>query len=191
MVAISRIIRHPKYNVRVSYDFDIALVKLAKPINYTRVIQPVCLPFMDSHLAAATADMDTPLASVVPGTDRLHDNQGFTYYKRDVEGNNDKAYAELNKFFDPLEQKRKHGQKSVSKENNLTTFFLEEAGSESYRNAVMDEEHNQKDMKQESKDVQIYPENVDSYGHGSICYVAGWGTTEGKVLYVIVKAKSV
>ena len=39
---VARVIRHRQYNPR-SLDFDIAILKLSRPIQMNRYVQPVCL----------------------------------------------------------------------------------------------------------------------------------------------------
>ena len=40
---VSKIIRHSAYSIK-TMDSDIALIKLARPVTFTRYIQPICLP---------------------------------------------------------------------------------------------------------------------------------------------------
>ncbi|XP_072282341.1 transmembrane protease serine 5 isoform X4 [Pyxicephalus adspersus] len=49
--AVEKIIYHQKYDDR-SHDYDIALMKLEKPLNYSDSIRPVCLPQYDQDLPA-------------------------------------------------------------------------------------------------------------------------------------------
>ncbi|KAI1895942.1 hypothetical protein AGOR_G00111960 [Albula goreensis] len=44
IVAIDNIIVHPKYNWKENLDRDIALLHLRRPITFTEVIHPICLP---------------------------------------------------------------------------------------------------------------------------------------------------
>ena len=46
VVKASKIIRHEDYKLG-SYDADITLVKLEKPVTYNAFIKPVCLPDED------------------------------------------------------------------------------------------------------------------------------------------------
>ena len=46
VVKASKIIRHEDYKLG-SYDADITLVKLEKPVKYNTFIKPVCLPEQD------------------------------------------------------------------------------------------------------------------------------------------------
>ncbi|XP_073459198.1 transmembrane protease serine 5 [Aquarana catesbeiana] len=50
---VEKIIYHQKYDDR-SHDYDIALMKLDKPLNYSDSIRPVCLPQYDQDLAAGS-----------------------------------------------------------------------------------------------------------------------------------------
>lgn len=48
IIPIEAIILHPDFDPPVSAgDYDVALIKLKKPINFTRNVRPVCLPTMD------------------------------------------------------------------------------------------------------------------------------------------------
>ncbi|XP_063797834.1 transmembrane protease serine 5-like [Pseudophryne corroboree] len=51
--AVEKIIYHQKYDDR-SHDYDIALMKLEKPLNYSDSIRPVCLPQYDQDLPAGS-----------------------------------------------------------------------------------------------------------------------------------------
>ncbi|KAG8194143.1 hypothetical protein JTE90_000981 [Oedothorax gibbosus] len=61
---VQRIIRHPNYVSGPSYDYDIALLKLKRPIEYSAVVRPICLPpvelpakttlYKPKHYAVAT-----------------------------------------------------------------------------------------------------------------------------------------
>jgi hypothetical protein len=43
MRAVSAIIRHRNFDVN-TYNHDIALLKLRKPVTFTKRVRPVCLP---------------------------------------------------------------------------------------------------------------------------------------------------
>lgn len=43
MRAVSAIIRHRNFDMN-SYNHDVALLKLKKPVRFTKTIKPVCLP---------------------------------------------------------------------------------------------------------------------------------------------------
>ncbi|XP_075042655.1 complement factor B-like [Mixophyes fleayi] len=51
-VKVKNLHRHPKYdragkvdkNIRESFDYDLALVELEKPIKFSRTVRPICLP---------------------------------------------------------------------------------------------------------------------------------------------------
>ncbi|KAK7886674.1 hypothetical protein WMY93_026295 [Mugilogobius chulae] len=49
--AIRRIITHPDYN-QMTFDYDIALLELSEPLEFTNTIQPICLP-VASHVFPA------------------------------------------------------------------------------------------------------------------------------------------
>lgn len=43
MRAVSSIVRHRHFDVN-SYNHDIALLKLRKSVNFSKVVRPICLP---------------------------------------------------------------------------------------------------------------------------------------------------
>lgn len=44
-IDVMKVIPHPEYNSDTRHKYhDIALIKLARPANYTDFIQPICLP---------------------------------------------------------------------------------------------------------------------------------------------------
>ena len=49
IIPIDKFIVHPKYDPKKKprYDYDVALVKLRDPINFTSNVGPVLLPTMD------------------------------------------------------------------------------------------------------------------------------------------------
>ncbi|XP_018081440.1 transmembrane protease serine 5 isoform X2 [Xenopus laevis] len=51
--AVKKIIYHQKYDGR-SHDYDVALVKLVKPLNYSDNMRPVCLPQYDQEFPVGT-----------------------------------------------------------------------------------------------------------------------------------------
>ncbi|CAN2388265.1 Transmembrane protease serine, partial [Pristimantis euphronides] len=51
--AVEKIIYHQKYDDR-THDYDIALMKLEKPLNYSDSIRPVCLPQYEQDLPAGS-----------------------------------------------------------------------------------------------------------------------------------------
>uniref|UniRef100_A0A8C4EZX1 ST14 transmembrane serine protease matriptase n=1 Tax=Dicentrarchus labrax TaxID=13489 RepID=A0A8C4EZX1_DICLA len=48
---VKRIISHPDYN-QMTFDYDIALLELSEPLEFTNTIQPICLP-SSSHVFPA------------------------------------------------------------------------------------------------------------------------------------------
>ncbi|XP_035528100.1 suppressor of tumorigenicity 14 protein homolog [Morone saxatilis] len=48
---VKRIISHPNYN-QMTFDYDIALLELSEPLEFTNTIQPICLP-SSSHVFPA------------------------------------------------------------------------------------------------------------------------------------------
>ena len=51
VITLSKIFIHPQYNSR-TVDYDIALVKLSKPVKYTKYIRPACIPASGSKVKA-------------------------------------------------------------------------------------------------------------------------------------------
>lgn len=49
--SLKRIISHPDYN-QMTFDYDIALLELSEPLEFTNTIQPICLPD-SSHMFPA------------------------------------------------------------------------------------------------------------------------------------------
>ncbi|XP_058502999.1 suppressor of tumorigenicity 14 protein homolog isoform X2 [Solea solea] len=49
--SLKRIISHPDYN-QMTFDYDIALLELSEPLQFTNTIQPICLP-ASSHVFPA------------------------------------------------------------------------------------------------------------------------------------------
>lgn len=47
---VKRIISHPDYN-QMTFDYDIALLELDEPLEFSNTIQPICLP-SSSHVFA-------------------------------------------------------------------------------------------------------------------------------------------
>ncbi|XP_078472868.1 coagulation factor X-like [Lampetra planeri] len=43
-LGILRIVDHPSFNIKLSYDNDISLIQLSRPIQFTRYALPICLP---------------------------------------------------------------------------------------------------------------------------------------------------
>ncbi|KAG8275340.1 hypothetical protein J6590_088039 [Homalodisca vitripennis] len=53
MRAVASIVRHRNFDVN-SYNHDIALLRLRKPVNFTKNIRPVCLPTQETDFAGRT-----------------------------------------------------------------------------------------------------------------------------------------
>ena len=51
VITLSKIFIHPQYNSK-TIDNDIALVKLSKPVKYTKYIRPACIPASGSKVKA-------------------------------------------------------------------------------------------------------------------------------------------
>ena len=52
---VEKIIKHPKWNPFDSYGNDIALLKLANPVDYDLNIIPICLPHDDNKFVGENA----------------------------------------------------------------------------------------------------------------------------------------
>ncbi|XP_074539077.1 suppressor of tumorigenicity 14 protein homolog [Halichoeres trimaculatus] len=50
-IGVKRIIAHPDYN-QMTFDYDVALLELSQPLQFTNTIQPICLP-AHSHVFPA------------------------------------------------------------------------------------------------------------------------------------------
>ncbi len=57
MRAVSAIIRHRNFDSN-TYNHDIALLKLRKPVTFTKTIKPVCLPTDNDDPAGETFDFN-------------------------------------------------------------------------------------------------------------------------------------
>lgn len=53
MRAVTSIVRHRSFDPD-SYNNDIALLKLRKPVNFSRIIKPVCLPGSSKYWSSST-----------------------------------------------------------------------------------------------------------------------------------------
>ena len=71
---VEKIIKHPKWNPFDSYGNDIALLKLANPVDYDLNIIPICLPHDDNKFVGENA--------WVKGWGRLHEgkNNNIQYF---------------------------------------------------------------------------------------------------------------
>ena len=50
---VEKIIVHPGYSRR-TLDKDIALMKLASPVQFGKYVKPICLPGQDQHVPVGT-----------------------------------------------------------------------------------------------------------------------------------------
>ncbi|CAO3637212.1 unnamed protein product [Cunninghamella echinulata] len=76
---ISQIIRHPNYYYyKQTFDYDIALIKLATPLNYDRNIQPICLPL-------SSAIMSFPSSLIAAGWGVLNNDVSFASTLQEVQ----------------------------------------------------------------------------------------------------------
>lgn len=57
MRAVTTIVRHRSFDAD-SYNNDIALLKLRKPVTFSKIIKPVCLPPTSMYLYCQTSDVD-------------------------------------------------------------------------------------------------------------------------------------
>ena len=46
-ISIERLFKHPRYNMSSNHNYDMALLKLAKTLQYNDRVTPICLPEMD------------------------------------------------------------------------------------------------------------------------------------------------
>ncbi|KAL0174868.1 hypothetical protein M9458_030836, partial [Cirrhinus mrigala] len=49
--ALKTIITHPSYD-QMTYDYDISLLELSVPLNFTNTVHPICLP-ASTHVFSA------------------------------------------------------------------------------------------------------------------------------------------
>ncbi|XP_074052137.1 putative serine protease 45 [Macrotis lagotis] len=78
IIPVMDILLHPKYTRRTSMIGDIALLRLSYPVNFTKYIQPICLPPPLFNLKigtqcwvtrwSETSEKDRPLCSKIQGT---------------------------------------------------------------------------------------------------------------------------
>ncbi|TKC39025.1 hypothetical protein EI555_015994, partial [Monodon monoceros] len=54
VVPISRVIVHPQFSTRGTVKYDLALLRLFYPVNFTGVIQPICIPEKTFQVEAGT-----------------------------------------------------------------------------------------------------------------------------------------
>ena len=54
-IPIKELIIHPKYNKSISYEYDLAIIKLAEPIIFTEYVGTICLPSVDKNYDNVTA----------------------------------------------------------------------------------------------------------------------------------------
>lgn len=52
-MVVEKIISHPSYS-RNTINNDIALMKLASPVRFTKYVKPVCLPSQDQNVPVGT-----------------------------------------------------------------------------------------------------------------------------------------
>lgn len=69
--SVKTIITHPDYNP-MTYDYDIALLELSQPLEFTNTIHPICLPAR-SHLFPAG------MSCWVTGWGTLREGGGWSY----------------------------------------------------------------------------------------------------------------
>eukprot|EP00069_Balaena_mysticetus_P007983 bmy_05623T0 len=54
VVPISRVVVHPQFSTRGTFKYDLALLRLFYPVNFTGVIQPICIPEKTFQVEAGT-----------------------------------------------------------------------------------------------------------------------------------------
>lgn len=54
VVPISRVVVHPQFSTRGTVKYDLALLWLFYPVNFTGVIQPICIPEKPFQVEAGT-----------------------------------------------------------------------------------------------------------------------------------------
>ncbi|XP_069397176.1 serine protease 42-like [Delphinus delphis] len=54
VVPISRVVVHPQFSTRGTVKYDLALLRLFYPVNFTGVIQPICIPEKTFQVEAGT-----------------------------------------------------------------------------------------------------------------------------------------
>ncbi|XP_043556130.1 transmembrane protease serine 3 [Chiloscyllium plagiosum] len=67
---VEKIIHHKKYKGR-TYDYDIALIKLARPLMFNDWIQPICLPNSGQEFAEGTACWISGWGLTAEGADEI------------------------------------------------------------------------------------------------------------------------
>ncbi|KPI99986.1 Trypsin-1 [Papilio xuthus] len=88
MRAVNTIVRHRGFDAD-SYNNDIALLKLRKPVNFSRIIKPVCLPPVGDHDQTITSES----AAIMRAVNTIVRHRGF-----DADSyNNDIALLKLRK----------------------------------------------------------------------------------------------
>ncbi|XP_055269635.1 putative serine protease 42 [Moschus berezovskii] len=54
LVPVSRVVIHPQFSTSGTIKNDLALLRLGYPVNYTGLIQPICIPEKTFHVQAGT-----------------------------------------------------------------------------------------------------------------------------------------
>ena len=54
VVPVSRVVVHPQFSTSGTIKNDLALLRLRYPVNFTGVIQPICIPEKTFHVQAGT-----------------------------------------------------------------------------------------------------------------------------------------
>lgn len=73
MRKVKTIIAHPSYN-SMTYDYDIALLELKEPLQFTNLIHPICLPASSHVFAAGTPCWVTGWGTLREGGGLLSDS---------------------------------------------------------------------------------------------------------------------
>ena len=54
VVPVSHAVIHPQFSTRGTIKNDLALLRLSYPVNFTGLIQPICIPEKTFHVQAGT-----------------------------------------------------------------------------------------------------------------------------------------
>uniref|UniRef100_A0A8C6EFI7 Peptidase S1 domain-containing protein n=1 Tax=Moschus moschiferus TaxID=68415 RepID=A0A8C6EFI7_MOSMO len=72
LVPVSRVVIHPQFSTSGTIKNDLALLRLGYPVNYTGLIQPICIPEKTFHVQAGTRCWVTGWGrNLIPGVSPL------------------------------------------------------------------------------------------------------------------------
>ncbi len=63
-IPVEKIIKHAKFNAE-TFDYDIALMKLAIPAKFGKYVKPVCLPKQGEKVPVGTECYITGISSIL------------------------------------------------------------------------------------------------------------------------------